>query len=145
MKKLSPYLTFAGAVPFVVGAVLITLGVSNIPILGEVSHILSTYGLVIASFMAGAQWGNHLTLPDSSAWVVNLPLLSNIITIGLWLGFLSLTPAHFIWLLIMGFIILLVVDYGLDRAQIIEHKYFKVRLYVTSVVIISLAIAAMQL
>ena len=145
MKKPSPYLTFAGAIPFVACAFLLMMNVVTVPILGSVVDILSAYGLVIASFMAGAHWGNHLDLADDNKWAIRLPLYSNVIALGLWLGFLILSPSSFIWLLVIGFISLLVIDYSLHRAQIINHTYFKVRQYVTAIVVISLVIAALQL
>ena len=145
MKKPSPYLTFAGAIPFVACAFLLMIDVVTVPMLGSVVDILSAYGLVIASFMAGAHWGNHLDLADNNKWAIRLPLYSNIIALGLWLGFLILSASSFIWLLVIGFISLLVIDYNLHRAQIISHAYFKVRQYVTAIVVISLVIAALQL
>ena len=145
MKKPSPYLTFAGAIPFVACAFLLMIDVVTVPMLGSVVDILSAYGLVIASFMAGAHWGNHLDLADDNKWAIRLPLYSNIIALGLWLGFLILSASSFIWLLVIGFISLLVIDYSLHRAQIISHAYFKVRQYVTAIVVISLVIAALQL
>ena len=104
MKKPSPYLTFAGAIPFVACAFLLMMNVVTVPILGSVVDILSAYGLVIASFMAGAHWGNHLDLADDNKWAIRLPLYSNVIALGLWLGFLILSPSSFIWLLVIGFI-----------------------------------------
>ena len=145
MKKPSPYLTFVGAIPFVACAFLLMIDVVTVPMLGSVVDILSAYGLVIASFMAGAHWGNHLDLADDNKWAIRLPLYSNIIALGLWLGFLILSASSFIWLLVIGFISLLVIDYSLHRAQIISHAYFKVRQYVTAIVVISLVIAALQL
>ncbi|WP_351059737.1 DUF3429 family protein, partial [Psychrobacter sp. TB20-MNA-CIBAN-0197] len=73
------------------------------------------------------------------------PILSNIIALLLWLGFLSLSTTGFIWLLIIGFICLLLIDYGLRRADIIDNKYFKVRKYVTLIVVFSLFVAAIQI
>ena len=145
MKKPSPYLTFAGAIPFVACAFLLMIDVVTVPMLGSVGDVLSAYGLVIASFMAGADWGNNLDLSDDNKWAIRLPLYSNIIALGLWLGFLILSAIGFIWLLVIGFISLLVIDYSLHRAQIISHAYFKVRQYVTAIVVISLVIAALQL
>ncbi|MCH1782488.1 DUF3429 domain-containing protein [Psychrobacter glaciei] len=145
MKKPSPYLTFAGTIPFIACAFLLMIDVVTVPILGSVANILSAYGLVIASFMAGAHWGNHLDLADDNKWAVRLPLYSNVIALGLWLGFLSLSASSFIWLLVIGFISLLVIDYSLHRAQIISHTYFQVRKYVTTIVVISLVIAGLQL
>jgi len=145
MKKPSPYLTFAGAIPFVACAFLLMIDVVTVPMLGSVVDVLSAYGLVIASFMAGAHWGNHLDLADDNKWAIRLPLYSNIVALGLWLGFLILSASSFIWLLVIGFISLLVIDYSLHRAQIINHTYFNVRQYVTAIVVISLVIAALQL
>ena len=145
MKKPSPYLTFAGAIPFVVCAFLLTVGVAAIPVLGQTQYILSIYGLVIASFMAGAHWGNHLSLADDDTWALKLPVFSNIIALALWFGFLGLSAAGFIWLLIVGFISLLLIDYGLCRAQIISDDSFKVRKYVTTIVVVALMVAAIPL
>lgn len=145
MKKPSPYLTFAGAIPFVICAFLMTVGVTAIPILGATAYVLSVYGLVIASFMAGAHWGNHLSVADDNTWAFKLPVFSNIIALGLWFGFLGLSAIGFIWLLILGFVSLLVIDYGLYHAQIISHEYFKVRKYVTWIVVFALMVAVTQL
>jgi len=145
MKKPSPYLTFAGAIPFVACAFLLIIDVVTVPILGSVVDVLSAYGLVIASFMAGAHWGNHLNLADDNKWAIRLPLYSNVIALSLWLGFLILSASSFMWLLVVGFTILLVIDYSLHRTQIISRTYFKVRQYVTAIVVISLVIAALQL
>ena len=145
MKKPSPYLTFAGTIPFIACAILITVGVDVIRVLGETEHVLAVYGLVIATFMAGAHWGNHLSLADDNSWAVKLPIFSNVIALALWLGFLMLSTAGFIWLLIIGFISLLIIDYGLNQAQIITPDYFKVRKYVTAIVVVSLIISAVQL
>ena len=145
MKKPSPYLTFAGTIPFIVCAIFITLGIDAIRVLGMTAHVLSVYGLVIASFMAGAHWGNHLNLADDHPWAVKLPVLSNIIALALWLGFLSLSTAGFIWLLVLGFISLLILDYNLYGANIINREYFNVRTHVTMIVVIALVISALQL
>lgn len=145
MKNPSPYLTFAGAIPFVACAFLLMIDVVTVPMLGSVVDILSAYGLMIGSFMAGAHWGNHLDLADDNKWAVRLPLYSNVIALGLWLGFLILSASSFIWLLVVGFISLLVIDYSLHRAQIISDVYFKIRQYVTAIVVVSLVVAALQL
>ena len=145
MEKPSSYLTFAGAMPFVLIAVFITIGIDAIPVLGNATDILSIYGLVIASFMAGAHWGSHLSLADDNTWVVKLPIFSNIIALALWLGFLTLSSAGFIWLLVAGFISMLMIDYGLHQAHIISNEYFRVRRYVTIIVVVALIIAGVQL
>lgn len=145
MTKPSPYLTFAGTLPFIACAVLLTIGVDAIRVLGKTEDVLAVYGLVIATFMAGAQWGNHLSLAGDNSWAYKLPIFSNIVALALWLGFLTLSTVGFIWLLIVSFIILLIIDYGLNNARIIDDKYFTVRKYVTLIVVIALIVAALQL
>lgn len=145
MKKPSPYLTFAGAIPFVAAAIWITLGVDAIFVLGNTADILSAYGVVIASFMAGSHWGTHLSLTADNAWALRLPIFSNAIAVLLWLGFLSLSVVGFIWLLVLGFIALLAIDYGLCHVDIISKQYFKIRVSVTWIVVLSLIVAAVQL
>lgn len=145
IKKTSPYLTFLGAIPFVICAICITMDIDAIRVLGKTTDVLSVYGLVIASFMAGAHWGNHLGLTEDNPWALMLPILSNIVALTLWLGFLILPVVGFIWLLVIGFISLLMIDYGLYHAQIITYQYVIVRKYVTMIVVVSLIIAALQL
>ncbi|MGM8884477.1 DUF3429 domain-containing protein [Psychrobacter sp. 1U2] len=145
MKKPSPYLTFAGTLPFIACAIFISLGIDAVLGLGKTSTMLAVYGLVIATFMAGAHWGNHLSLADNNPWSVRLPLISNIIALVLWLGFLSLSEVGFIWLLIIAFIALLFIDYNLNAGQVISARYFKVRKYVTLIVTVSLLISVVQL
>ena len=145
MKKLSPYLTFAGTIPFIVCALLLALDIDAIRVLGRTEQVLAVYGLVIATFIAGAHWGNHLSLNDNNTWAFRLPILSNIVALLLWLGFLSLSVFGFIVLLILVFLALLLIDYGLHRADIIAKSYFNVRLYVTCIVVISLIVSAFQL
>lgn len=141
MKKPSPYLTFAGTIPFIAAAILLIMGVDAVRVFGKTEHILAVYGLVIATFMAGAQWGNHLSLTDDNRWAVRLPIVSNVVALILWLGFLTLSAVGFIGLLIFAFISLLMVDYGLYQAQIISPDYFTVRKYVTAIVVVALIVA----
>ena len=145
MTKPSPYLTFAGTIPFIACAVLITVGIDSIRFLGATADVLVAYGIVIATFMAGAQWGNHLSLADNHSWAVKLPIFSNVIALAVWLGFLVLSTTAFIWLLIVSFIGLLVIDYGIYHAQIISADYFSVRKYVTFIVVIALMVSVVQL
>ena len=95
--------------------------------------------------MAGAQWGNHLSLTDDNRWAVRLPIVSNVVALILWLGFLTLSAVGFMGLLIFAFISLLMVDYGLYQAQIISPDYFTVRKYVTAIVVVALIVAVWQM
>lgn len=141
MSKISPYLTYTGAIPFVVCALLTVLGVTAVPLFGPVIPVLHTYGLVIASFMAGVHWGQHLHIRD--AWVRRLPILSNAITLAVWFGYLGLAPHMFTIVLIIAFAALLTIDLRLQRAGHLAPGYFETRLGVTGVVIVSLIMVAL--
>ena len=140
MKPIFPYLTYLGAVPFALGAVFLTLDILEIPPLGSVEPILSVYGVMIASFMAGAHWGQHFQI-NNSPWHFYLPVVSNIIVLILWVSFLMLSFKMLMAMLVVGFIALFAVDYYLSQINVIENHYLKTRLYVTTVVVVCLAVA----
>ena len=60
------------------------------------------------------------------------------------LGLLILSTDSSIWLLIISFIALLILDYALYQAQIINAKYFSIRKYVTLSVVIALIVVVWQ-
>jgi len=138
-REIFPYLTFAGSLPFIIGAVCIFTEVNTLPLVGDVQHALSIYGLVIACFMAGAHWGQHLSLEGS--WAMALPVCSNIAALVLWLSYLVLDFKQFLLALIAVFVCLLLIDVGLHRAKTITSNYHRVRVIVTTIVCVSLAAA----
>jgi hypothetical protein len=130
-------LPYFGALPFLFAAVLLLLGVNSLPVLGEIARLVAIYGLVIASFMAGCHWGMHLTLGKPfSIW---LPITSNVIAVFLWLVF-SMLPQIFMWGLIAAFLVLVMIDYCLDKQALLPTGYWKTRLMVTALVVVSLLI-----
>ena len=139
MKTIYPYLTYAGAIPFVFCTVCLGLEIQQLPLFGSTQQILSVYALVIASFMAGAHWGQHLHMDGD--WHPPLAILSNFMAILLWLGFLILKFNALVTLLISAFIILLLIDHRLLQQQIISGHYWQTRLVVTTIVIFSLIFA----
>ncbi|MDT8406618.1 MAG: DUF3429 domain-containing protein [Methylococcales bacterium] len=139
MTKLYSYLTYAGALPFVGCALLLLVNVTSLPLLGETWHVLQVYALVIAAFMAGSHWGQHLTLP--APWSVRLPVFSNLIAIGLWLGYLLLPIKPWLALSIAAFLLLLWLDHALCQQQKITADYFQTRLTVTAIVVVALLLA----
>lgn len=139
MKKTYPYLTYAGALPFILCAACMVFDISSLPLLGEVKQILSIYTLLIASFMAGSHWGQHLHLEPR--WATYLSLSSNLVAISLWLSFLVLPFAAFIITGSLIFTILLAIDAVLKRNRSIISEYFKTRCTVTIVVVASLIIS----
>ena len=135
-------LTCAGLIPFIACALLLSTGVESVPWLGSVSTLLSVYGLVIASFLAGSHWGQHLDQQNMlRPW---LAYSSNVCAIALWLGFSLATFTVFIWLLMGVFLLLLGVDIVLFRAKFITGNYVKMRVIVTVIVVLSLWVAGVS-
>lgn len=139
MRNIYPYLTYAGAIPFIFCAGFLIFGIPHVPILGSIQDILSLYALIIASFMSGVHWGQHLHLEGVFKRV--LPISSNIIAILLLLGFLVLNFNMLLIMFIIVFLFLLLVDYKLYKNNSITREYFKTRSFVSVVVILSLFIS----
>ncbi|MGB5445972.1 MAG: DUF3429 domain-containing protein [Psychromonas sp.] len=139
MKTISPYLTLAGTLPFVLCAYCFIAGIEVIALLGSTEQVLSVYGLVIASFMAGSHWGQHLSI--NNQWQRLLPAFSNINAVFLWLSFLVFSFKLFMIALIISFLGSLLIDQKLRQTKIITRTYFWTRCLVTLIVISSLIIS----
>ena len=145
MHKTTLYrlLTYAGALPFIASAFLLYSGYTAVPLLGEVDRILTTYALVIVSFMCGVHWGTYLHKRE--ACPINLFITSNVITLTIWFGFLLWSPAIVLLLSMAAFGVLLWIDLHLYRKAIITKHYFQMRRNVTLMVIFSLLAAGAML
>ncbi|WP_438994033.1 DUF3429 domain-containing protein [Pseudemcibacter sp.] len=143
MIKLYPYLSYAGTLPFIFCATCLISGVNIIPILGDTEKVLSVYGLIIASFIAGAHWAQHLNVNDC-IWSRSLAILSNTIAVLLWFGFLLLSFKILLGILAAVFIMLIIIDYRLFQMDIITLHYFQTRIFVTCIVITSFIISGIS-
>lgn len=133
MNKIAVYLSYLGIIPFIFCALCLRYGIEVLPLLGSVQVALSVYGLVIASFLAGAHWGQHLHLDSCS-----LPLVSNILAVLLWIGFLVLSFKMQMMMFVVIFTLLLAIDYRLLKQGVITRDYFYVRFLVSVIVMIVL-------
>jgi hypothetical protein len=140
MKRLYPYLTYAGVLPFVLCAFCTVFDIHVIPLLGSTDHVICVYALVITSFMAGTHWGQHLNLEDK--WSLYLPIFSNINAVLLWIGFLILPVKLLLAVFIISFLGLLLIEKSLLQDALISVEYFLTRCVVTGIVILTLAISA---
>lgn len=141
-KILYPYLTYAGTLPFILCTIGLTFNIHTIAVLGSIKDIFSAYGLVIASFMAGCHWGQHLNL--SNKWNLYLPLSSNIIAVTLWICFLLFPFAPFLVVLAISFTLLLFIDKQLLQIGLISGHYFHTRCIVTFIVITTIIISGLH-
>ncbi len=140
MTRIYPYLTYAGAIPFIICAICLVTDIQQLPLIGSVESILAAYALVISTFLAGVHWGQHLQM-DDTPWTISLPIISNIITVLLWIGFLILSFKLLLLLFVIAFAVLLMIDYRLFEKDLITVHYFRTRLYVSAIVMASLIIA----
>jgi hypothetical protein len=137
-KKLPTLLAYLGAIPFIAGSLLLSFGVYNVPVLGGTAEMLRSYSFAIAVFMCGVHWGQYLQDPQARHF--NLLMLSNGITVLLWIAYLMISFFVFSAMVIVAFMILLWIDYRLYESKSITWRYFRMRLTVTAVVCLSLAL-----
>ena len=135
--KLYHYLAFAGTIPFILSPVALIYGVEKIVAIGTIADILMAYALTILSFMSGIYWGQYLAAPEQKL-PFNLPILSNFLTLMGWGVYLALPLDISLILFVILFAILVFIDYILRREDVISQAYFKMRVFVTLIVCISL-------
>jgi Protein of unknown function (DUF3429) len=133
--RLLKILPYAGALPFVCGAIALMFGITTFPILGSVEALILSYGLAIISFMAGVHWGQYLSGVSGRT---NLLITSNVTTLLAWLGYNLLSAAQFAVLLMVLFTALLAIDRQLDVQASTDRSYFRTRAGVTILVLLSL-------
>ena len=129
----------AGLLPFFAAALLPYLGVAEVPYLGGYREVLVSYGVIIASFMAGAHWGTYLYQSDSAP--LNLFVTSNSLAVVLWFTFLTADARLTMAILMLAFACLLFVDYRLKCAAVLSAHYFRWRAIATSGVLLALGAA----
>lgn len=133
-------LTCAGALPFIFCSLCFVMNIDFIPVLGEVKNIFLVYSLIIASFLSGSHWGQHLSIDNK--WHVYLPFISNAAAVSLWIAYLTLAFHLLIIFLITLYLLLLFIDQKLWRDKLIDTCYFKVRCSVTLIVVINMVITS---
>lgn len=136
-------LTYAGAIPFIACAAFLSLDFHPTFINVSIAEILTTYTLLIATFMAGAYWG--LYIRDEERSLAHLTILSNAFAIGLWCSFLVLDTLSFLLFCAAYFCILLIVEYSLFKKYIVSRSYFSLRLMITVIVVTCLITSIMNL
>lgn len=140
MKKVYPYLTFLGTIPFLFCAACLMYETEQLPLLGPVKMVMSTYALIIASFLAGSHWGQHFLLGE--CWSRSLPIWSNVIAVVLWFCSLTLGFQGQMWLFSAVFLALLAIDTLLFKEKVIRGQYFTIRCLATAVALVSLISSA---
>ena len=146
MQKFSHFLTsflvWAGAVPFVVGTVLLLAGVRGLsPLFAEedlVARGLALYALVIVVFLAGSLWRQQHSASLEPVLAVSSNLLALLACfIALVLPFGGQFPVFAVFLLA-----LLWLEWWRFRHKAIGRDYFRLRCRVTALVVMLLLVSA---
>lgn len=135
-SKTYAMLAYAGAIPFVLCAIALSLGISDLGRIGSVKFVAASYGLTIVSFMAGVLWGIYLI--GAQPIPANLFLVSNAVTIAAWFAFLLTPPTVALGVMALLFLYLLLVDARLTRTGVLDDRYFRTRRNVTLLVVLAL-------
>jgi hypothetical protein len=141
-RKLYPLLTYAGVLPFVGCALMPFVGLQELWNLGSYDYIAAAYGLAIVCFLCGAHWGTCLYHRDKAP--DNLFVTSNVIVVACWFAFLMAAKSVTLFVLMLAFLCLLVIDYRLLKAGLITDYYFRMRSIATVIAVIALAIIIAQ-
>ena len=136
MRKITTLLTLSGTIPFALLSLCLGLKLYDLPMLGSVKQWLATYAVVIASFLAGTHWGQHLHI--KGFWQNGLPILSNIIALLIWPSSVLLSFKFLMLSLSCIFSILLCVDAELYKNNFVTRSYFNLRCFVSLVTVSTL-------
>lgn len=143
-KQLAMALTVAGAVPFLILAVLVLLGQPlQLPLQPRPfapALILHMYAVIIASFVAGLHWGIHFCKRTAD----NVYLFSSAIALLLWFSLLFAGSTAGFALVLLGFLLLWVVEYRLSLQRVTTAWFWQLRSGVTAVVSVCLLVAMLS-
>ncbi len=131
-QNIEKYLAFAGTLPFIAVAADQSFGLSSSTAMAEA---LRVYALIILSFMAGACWG--LTLGKN----LSLLIYSNMIALLGWIAFIQMDQSFYLAMILL-FLLLLPADYFCLKRGVIHKSYMILRLIITGIVVVCLAIIA---
>lgn len=141
-KFIPPILMYSGLIPFIAGALLLLLEFPVLPVMGNVSSAMASYGLVIVVFLTGIHWGQKLS-PGRS--LPGLYISSNILAVATWLAWLVLPVKYFLVFLSAPLAIMLAIDHSLYRLDILEKNYFLSRSLITGIVVLCLFLGAFSI
>jgi hypothetical protein len=128
-------LGYAGLIPFVV----FTAGSwVSLPYVDDATAILLSYAAVILSFMGAIHWG--LAMANNHAHGAKYFIASVIPALLAWLALLLSQPLA-LALLLLGFIGLLIYDRRVEQPQHMPDWYIPMRLRLTFVVALCLAVS----
>lgn len=127
-QTLAKWLTYSGAIPFIIAAISICLGHATY----HMASLSVTYGAVILSFVSGVHWGVFLSHAERAP--INLLVSSNITALLAWLSLLLVVPFTQYLILLCSFIGLWLIDRQLVKHGVIEAWFYQLRTRITIIV-----------
>jgi hypothetical protein len=136
-KQLAMSLTGLGAVPLVIGGLLVVTQ-TNLDFLPAASAlVLHVYAVIIASFVAGMHWGIHFCKRTNDS----VYLLSSFCALLLWLSFIWFGQAMGFALVLVSFALLWIVEYRLSQQRVTTVWFWQLRNVVSAIAVVSLLLA----
>jgi hypothetical protein len=138
-------LTYLGAVPFVLAAIISLSPYMSLPTFlgGDIAYagfkakaLMHSYAVVIISFLAGIQWGVCLHDHKQS----KLILISNVLAIMAWLSLMAFASKLALSILLLGFIFALIADRKAYMNQLIPDWFWQLRKKISFIVCLALSI-----
>lgn len=138
-------LTYLGAIPFLIALVIACFSHFNLQdVFGtEIrfarfkSYMMAhTYGAVIVAFLAGIQWGVSLNQDTNRQYFI----ISNVLALMAWFSLFAFASFAGVLTILVAFILALVIDRHAYRADVIPEWFWHLRVKVTSLVVLCLAL-----
>jgi len=137
-RAIASALTYAGAVPFVAGALLVLTG-NVLPLQVDVQLVLRAYSALIVSFLAGIHWQIGLSEPNSPR---HLLMTSNAFALAAWVTVFIEVGAAAWTLFAVLFAGLLMLDRRLLRRGLLPPWFYRLRFRITMIVVVVLLCTA---
>ena len=138
-KQLMTTLVFAGAIPFVGGAVLRLTGQDFMGLSGE--SILLSYGAVIISFLSGLHWCLGMQARGNLRGGGFLLITSNLTALG---GWFALLIGGFLGIVMMAGLFLVLLGLDSRLKSVTGDDFFKLRIIITAIVVVCLIMGTLS-
>lgn len=136
-KQLAMLLMGMGAVPFFVLALLMLPGAPAHLLPAPPALILHLYAVIIASFIAGLQWGVHFCKRTNDS----VYIYSTLTVLLVWLSMLWAGNRAGFALVLGGFMLLWIIEYRFSVQRVTTAWFWRLRSIITAVVCACLLLA----
>jgi hypothetical protein len=137
-EKTAKLLGYAGLIPFIVFS---TGSWFQLPIIPDSTYILTAYAAIILSFMGAIHWG--VAMSSTEVHSGKYFIASVIPGLSAWVALL-MPQRYAIVLLMIGFIVLILYDWSVEKPQRLPAWYIPMRNELTLVVMICLTLTQLS-